>query len=101
MKRQRKYNIDNLRKFTKENASYYGARGGYASGKSKLLNKIDLVRYDIGFIYLDLERYKNRVRFYKSDLEYIKELLHDYKIYQNRLNKLVNKYNKKYGDTES
>lgn len=92
----KKYNINNLTPFTKENASYYGSRGGYASGKSKLENKIYKMRLQLAMMYLDLEPYTNRKRIYKRELESIKGLIHDIKIYKNRLNKLLNKYNQKY-----
>lgn len=97
MRKTKTYNISNLKPFTKANASYYGARGGFASGKSKLNKKIQITKMQIGLIYLDLEKYKSRQRFYNKDYAFIKEQLHYYKIYQNRLNKLINKYDKKYG----
>ncbi len=97
MKRYIRYNIENLKPFTKDNAKYYGSRGGIASGKSKLRDKILKTKCHIGMIYLDLLPYQNRVRIYNKEYQNIKEQLHYYKIYQNRLNKLLDRYNKKYG----
>lgn len=44
MRKAKTYNIGNLKPFTKANASYYGARGGFASGKSKLNKKIQITK---------------------------------------------------------
>lgn len=99
--RYKRYNIDNLIPFTKDTASYYGKIGGFNSGKSKLKNKIDTTKYTIYLLVLELEDYKDRKRFYKKDLEFIKSQLHYIKIRKNRLNKLIEKYNKKYNDSES
>ena len=96
-----RYNIENLKPFTKDNASYYGKIGGFNSGKSKLLNKIKLTTYQKYFILLDLEQYKDRKRFYNKDYEIIKYQLHQIKIYNNRIKKLQDRYNKKYCDSES
>jgi len=96
-KRYKRYNIDNLTPFTTDNASYYGSRGGYASGKSKLYNKIDTTRLQMAMISLELEPYRKRKRIYKRELEYIKGQVHYYKILNNRYNKLVDRYNQKYG----
>ena len=42
--RCRSYNIDNLKPFTTDNASYYGSIGGVASGKSRLAKKIQITK---------------------------------------------------------
>lgn len=93
----KRYNTDNLKPFTSQNASYYGRNGGVASGKSKLEKKIRITRYNITMLYLDIEPYRTRKRIYKKELEYVKKQIHHIKIYNNRLNKLIDKYNKKYG----
>ena len=82
-KRYKRYNADNLPPFTTDNTSYYGSRGGYASGKSKLLRKIDTTRLQIVMISLELDIIKSQV--------------HYYKILNNRYNKLVDRQNQKYG----
>ena len=96
-KRYKRYNIDNLTPFTTDNASYYGSRGGYASGKSKLRRKIDTTRLQMAMISLELEPYRTRKRIYNRELNYIKGQVHYYKILNNRYNKLVDRYNQKYG----
>ena len=66
-KRYKRYNIDNLTPFTTDNASYYGSRGGYASGKSKLYNKIHTTRLQMAMIQLELEPYRTRKRIYNRE----------------------------------
>ena len=95
-KRYKRYNVQNLTPFTTDNASYYGSRGGYASGKSKLADKIHTTRLEIAYLKLELEPYRNRKRLYKKDIAFIKDQLHYIKIHTNRLNKLIDKYNQKY-----
>ena len=92
----KKYNINNLTPFTKENASYYGSRGGYASGKSKLEDKIYTTKLQMAMISIELDPYRTRKRLYKKEISYIKGQAHRYKILNNRLNKLLDKYNQKY-----
>ena len=96
-KRYKRYNIDNLTPFTTDNASYYGSIGGYASGKSKLYNKIHTTRLQMAMIQLKLEPYRTRKRIYNRELDIIKQQIHNYKILNNRYNKLIDKYNQKYG----
>lgn len=96
-KRYKRYNIDNLTPFTTDNASYYGSIGGYASGKSKLYNKIHTTRLQMAMIQLELEPYRTRKRIYNRELDIIKQQIHNYKILNNRYNKLIDKYNQKYG----
>ena len=94
---KRIYNIQNLKHFTTENASYYGRIGGQKAGKTKLKNKMNKIKYNLYFIRQDLEPYLKRKRIYNKEYEYIKNAIHNYKILNNRLNKLIDKYNKKYG----
>lgn len=96
--RCRSYNIDNLKPFTTDNASYYGSIGGVASGKSRLAKKIHITRLQLAMMYLQIEPYKKRKKIYDKELDNIKSLIHNIKIYTNRLNKLIDKYNKKYSD---
>lgn len=92
------YNIDNLKPFTTDNASYYGSIGGVASGKSRLAKKIQITRLQLAMMYLQIEPYKKRKKIYDKELDNIKSLIHNIKIYTNRLNKLIDKYNQKYSD---
>ena len=96
--RCRSYNIDNLKPFTTDNASYYGSIGGVASGKSRLSKKIQITRLQLAMMYLQIEPYKKRKKIYDKELDNIKSLIHNIKIYTNRLNKLIDKYNQKYSD---
>lgn len=101
LKNYSKYNIDNLKPFTTDNASYYGRKGGIASGKSKLKKKIDTTRLSMAMISIEIEPYRHRKRIYKRELEHIKSQVHYYKILNNRYNKLIDLYNKKYTYSES
>ena len=94
---KQRYNIDNLKPFTPDNASYYGKRGGIASGKSKMLNKMYKIRLQIAYEYLELRPFYNRKRVYKRELKNIKSIIHYIKILKNRYKKLELKYNLKYG----
>lgn len=91
-----KYNTENLKPFTKENASYYGSKGGIASGRTRLKQSIKHIQYQLYFLYNDLEPYRHRKRIYKRELDKVKYITHKIKIYNNRLVKLQNKYNQKY-----
>ena len=90
------YNIHNLRPFTKDNASYYGKIGGLASGKSKMEHKLKKLYIHRYLTIQDLEQYKGRKRLYNREIDTIKQLLHELKIYTNRINKLEDKYDSKY-----
>lgn len=96
-KRYKSYNIENLKPFTTENASYYGSRGGIASGKSKLEDKIYTTRLQMAMISIELDPYRTRKRLYKKEIRYIKGQAHRYKILNNRLKKMLDKHTQKYG----
>lgn len=98
MKSKKTYNTGNLKPFTTDNASYYGSIGGVASGKSRLTKKIHTTRLQLAMMYLQIEPYKKRKKIYDKELDTIKSIIHNIKIYTNRLNKLLDRYNKKYSD---
>ena len=93
----KRYNIENLTPFTSENASYYGSIGGKASGKSRLNKKIKNNQLEQSMLLFDLMDYKGRKRLSKTETEIIKRLLHMYKIYDNRIQKLLKYRDIKYG----
>lgn len=93
---QKLYNISNLKPFTRDNASYYGKIGGLASGKSKMEHKLKKLYIHRYLTIQDLERYRGRKRIYNREIAEIKQLIHDLKIYTNRINKLEDKYDSKY-----
>ena len=55
----------------------------------------------MAMIIIDIEPYRQRKRIYKKELDYIKSQVHHYKILNNRYNKLIDLYNKKYAYSES